>query len=80
MDVKIANVIHVSAETNALAKQRRRKRMAEVAKGPGGAYWMVVENDQVISTHPTKEEAEKAAKASKPATYSTKMATAENST
>ena len=54
--------------------------MAEVAKGPGGAYWMVVENDQVISTHPTKEEAEKAAKASKPATYSTKMATAENST
>ena len=78
MDVKIANVIHVSAETNALAKQKRRRRMAEVAKGPGGAYWMVMEDGEVVSTHPTKEEAETAAKSSKPATYSTKMATAES--
>jgi len=49
-----------------------------VAKGPGGIYWMVM-NDagEVVSTHPTKEMADKAAEASKPATYQNKMATAE---
>jgi hypothetical protein len=33
----------------------------EVAKGPGGAYWMVMNNKgEVVSTHPTKELALKA--------------------
>ena len=32
-----------------------------IAKGPGGAYWMVQDEDgNVSSTHATKEEAEKA--------------------
>lgn len=43
-----------------------------IAKGPGGAYWMVQDEDgNVSSTHATKEEAEaadkgKAAPAPKP--------------
>jgi hypothetical protein len=52
----------------------------EVAKGPGGAYWMVMNNEgDVVSTHPTKEMAQKAA-ASKPTTYQNKMAIAETIT
>ena len=44
-----------------------------VQKGPGGIYWMVQdENGNVVSTHSTKEEAEKAAK---PAPKPKKMAT-----
>ena len=49
-----------------------------VAKGPGGAYWKVMNDEgEVVSTHPTKEEADKAAEASKSATYQNKMAAVE---
>jgi len=52
----------------------------EVAKGPGGSYWMVMNNKgEVVSTHSTKEMAQKAA-ASKPTTYQNKMAIAETTT
>ena len=75
--VKTVNVTLVSALI-ALAKIKRRMTM-EIAKGPGGVYWMVKdENGEVVSTHATKAEAEKAA-TSTPTTYQNKMATAEKS-
>jgi len=45
-----------------------------VAKGPGGIYWIVMNDEgEVVSTHPTKELAEKATGYSDRITYKTKI-------
>ncbi len=50
-----------------------------VSKGPGGIYWMVMNDEgEVISTHPTKEAAEKATGYSDRITTGTKASTYQN--
>jgi hypothetical protein len=47
-----------------------------VAKGPGGIYWMVMNDEgEVVSTHPTKELADKATGYSDRITTGTEMNT-----